>query len=243
MNNEELILAELKALRQEVQELKNRGKPLAEFRATLEPILRDLMGEAIEKLEHLGDKVSMESLEDLIANGLAASGSLAEGLKLLNGLMDLKHTAEPIVRQALDEAIAGLDSVAYRFSFDDLGSLLRQSLLNMGNLAEGLRLLSAGLELKSTVGDIPKIALDEVTAKLEDFRQQGGFVGLDKLHQLGMTLVCGLAELDLTKVKPVKGIFALLGALKRPEVQQGLGLAMELAGALGHNKGVGSSSG
>ena len=48
MSNEELILAELKALREEVQELRNAGKPLADLKTTLEPVVHHLTKEVVD---------------------------------------------------------------------------------------------------------------------------------------------------------------------------------------------------
>ncbi len=236
MTNEEKILAKLDQLAQEIQEVKQAARPYVDLKETLEPIINAAVSATIAKLDELGGNVSAESLGDLVTTTLVSSGNLAEALKALNAAMDLKHTLEPVGKQAYDMAVASLDQVSHRFDLSDVGKLLRQSLLNMGNLAEGLKMLSAVMDLKETMGPIPKIVYDEAVAKLEDFRQQGGFEGLEKLAHLGQALAIGMAKVDLEHAKPISGVFGMMSALKRPEVQYGLGVSMELAAALGSLK-------
>ncbi|MEN8198942.1 MAG: DUF1641 domain-containing protein [Thermodesulfobacteriota bacterium] len=38
-----------------------------------------------------------------------------------------------------------------------------------------------------------------------------------------------MQEVDFQEVEPVRGIFGMMGAMKRPEVQEGLGVLIELS--------------
>lgn len=236
---EDLILAKLEALTEEVRELKRAREPLLDLQETLEPILKQVVSEVIERLENMGGRLTMEDIDQLITTSLANTKNLNEGIKLLSSMMELKETAEPILKQGVGEAIQFLDSVTHSFDTEDLGNLTRQALLNIGNLGEAMQILSAAMEMKRTVGEIPKLMVDELIEKLEDFRQRGGFVGLEKLAAFGERFACGMAQVDLDKTQPITGIFGMLGALKRPEVQRGLGVAMELAAALGQQPSKG----
>ncbi len=48
---------------------------------------------------------------------------------------------------------------------------------------------------------------------------------------IGVTERVGLKmkEIDFSTTEPVKGIFGMMAALKRPEVQEGLGVLIELS--------------
>ena len=234
MNNEELILARLDELTQEVRDAKRAVAPFIDLKSTMEPIVRAAVSETINKLDELGSNVSTEALGDLVTATLVSSESLSESLQFLNGAMDLKHTMEPVMRQAMDEAIHTLDSVSHRFSLDDVGQLLRETMLNMGNLAEGLKTLSAAMEFKENMSDISKVMMSDVVERLDDFNQKGGFDGIGKLMEMVQGLAVGMSSVDLQEIKPIKRVFGILGALKRPDVQHGLAVALEMAAALGH---------
>lgn len=237
MNKEDLILAKLESLEQEIQSLKSANQPIKDLKEDLEPVLKQVVTEVIGKLDHMGDRLNLDDLSDLLTTSLTSTGNLAEAIKMLNSMLELKETAQPIIKSVMDESIHALDGVSYRFSMDDVGSLLRQTLLNIGTLAEGMKTLSAVMELKDTVGDIPKLAMDDLIVCLEDFRSRGGFEGVQTLIEITDRLVTGLAGVNLDEVKPVGGLFGMLGALGKPEVKKGLGVALELAAALGRTKG------
>lgn len=231
MTNEEKILAKLDELSEAVADARRAVRPMSDLKADMEPVVRQLVDEAIGKLG--GVDVDVDDVGRLIGSTLGSAGNLAEGVKTLNALLDLKKDMVPISKQAFNEAINGLDSVGHGFELDDLFMLLRQTVLNLGNLAEGLKTLNAAMEFKSDAGEISKQAMDMAIEQLDQLGRAGVFEGLGKLAQVGQKMTAAAADLDFSKAKPITGLFGMLGALKDPQVQKGLGVAMQLAGLLG----------
>ena len=188
--------------------------------------------DCVTKLDSVGGRINSEDLSDLVTESLSSAANLTTGLRMLNGALELKDTVAPIIDQVFQDTVETLDSVSHRFDMSNVSDLLRQSLLNMGNLTEGLKILGAAMDLKETAGDIPRIMVEDLTEKLEDFRQKGGFEGLANLSTIMEKMAIGMGQVDLAQAKPITGLFGMLGALKRKDVQEGLGVAIELAGAL-----------
>ena len=232
MTKEDQILAKLDALTEEVAEAKKAIRPYQDFKETVEPIVHAAVLDCVTKLDSVGGRINSEDLSDLVTESLSSASNLTKGLKMLNGALELKETAAPIIDQVFQDTVETLDSVSHKFDMADVGDLLRHTMLNVGNLTEGLKLLGAAMDLKDTAGDIPRIMVEDLTEKLEDFRQKGGFEGLANLSTVAEKMAIGLGQVDLSKAKPITGMFGMLGALKRKDVQEGLGVAIELAGAL-----------
>ena len=232
MTKEDQILAKLDALTAEVAEAKKAIRPYQDFKETMEPIMNAAVLDCITKLDSVGGRINSEDLSALVSESLASASNLTAGLKMLNAGMDLKETAGPIITQVFHDTVQGLDHVSHKFDMGNVTELVQQSLLNMGNLTEGLKLLGAAMDLKETAGDIPRIMVEDLTVKLEDFRAKGGFDGLANLTTILEKMAIGMGQVDLSKAKPITGMFGMLGALKRKDVQEGLGVAIELAGAL-----------
>ncbi|MDX2470944.1 MAG: DUF1641 domain-containing protein [SAR324 cluster bacterium] len=232
MTKEDQILAKLEALTVEVAEAKKAIRPYQDFKETMEPIINAAVLDCITKLDSVGGRINSEDLSELATESLASAGNLTEGLRMLNGAMEFKKTAAPIVDQAFQDVVAGLDTVKHRFDMGEVQELVHQSLLNIGNFTELLKVLGAAMDLKDTAADFPRVMIDDLTEKLEDFRVKGGFDGIANLTTILEKMAIGMGQVDLSKAKPISGLFGMLGALKRPDVQQGLGVAIELAGAL-----------
>ena len=52
------------------------------------------------------------------------------------------------------------------------------------------------------------------------------------MMEIGERVSARVKAINLDEVKPVTGIFGMLSALKRPEVQEGLGILLELAAVM-----------
>ncbi|MDT8446856.1 MAG: DUF1641 domain-containing protein [bacterium] len=231
MTNEEKILAKLDELTEAVAEARRAVRPMSDLKKDMEPVMRQLVDEAISKLG--GVNVDAEDVGRLVGATLGSAGNLAEGVKTLNALLDLKQDMVPVTKQAFNEIIHGLDSVGHGFDSDALFLLLRQTVLNLGNLAEGLKTLNAVMEFKEDASDISKMAMDMAIDQLESLKQKGVFEGLANLATVGEKLAGAAKDLDFSQVKPITGVFGMLGALKDPKVQKGLGVAIYMAGLLG----------
>ena len=233
MNNEELILARLDELTEAVRDAKAAVRPMSDLRTDLEPIVQAIFNETIDKLGSMTAHTDPADVGDLVGQTLSSAGNLAEGLRTLNGLIDLKKDLEPITKSMFQEAVSALDMVGHGFSTNDLTFLLHQTVLNLGNLAEGLKSLNSLMEFKDTMGSLAEPAFTDLIDKLEELKQKGVMDGVVKLAQMGEKMAVSAADLDLSKAKPVTGIFGMLGAMKDPKVQKGMGVALQLAGLLG----------
>lgn len=232
MTQEEKILARLDELTEALHETRRAARPFQDLKADMEPIIRQVLEEAIHKLgTHY--TVSIEDVGHLVGQTLSSSANLAEGLKTLNGLIDLKKDLEPVSKLVFGEAILALDKATHGFNGQDLAHLTQMAILNMGNMAEMMKMLGSVMELKHISDDLAKQALESAIEKLEELKKKGVLDGMVKLGEMGQKMAAKAATLDLSQVKPVTGLFGMLGALKKPEVQKGLGVALELAGLLG----------
>ena len=115
------------------------------------------------------------------------------------------------------------------FEGENLQELLKQFIVNMGNLAEGMKMLGSLMEMKSDAGSLSGLAFNELVERLECLKQRGVFDAFEQM--IGVTERVGLKmkEIDFSTTEPVRGIFGMMAALKRPEVQEGLGVLIELS--------------
>jgi uncharacterized protein YjgD (DUF1641 family) len=70
---------------------------------------------------------------------------------------------------------------------------------------------------------------NDFVEKLEFLKQKGLFTFLDKLVVILERVGLKMNEIDLEKAKPIKGIWGLLSAVRKTEVQESLGILVELA--------------
>ncbi|OGG93920.1 MAG: hypothetical protein A2527_09970, partial [Candidatus Lambdaproteobacteria bacterium RIFOXYD2_FULL_50_16] len=219
MNNEELILQRLEELTEAVREAKAAVRPMTDLKNDLEPVVRQIFNETIDKLSRMTAHTDPAEIGELLGTTLSSAGNLAEGLRTLNGLIELKKDLEPISKGMFQEAVSALDMVSHGFSIDDLTHLLHQTVLSLGNLAEGLKTINAIMELKETITGLSQPAFADLIDKLEDLKSRGVLDGIAKLAQMGEKMAVAASHLDLSKAKPVTGMFGMLGALKDPKVQ------------------------
>ena len=232
MSNEEKILARLDELAADVADFKRAARPYTDLKEDLTPIITQIVTETISKLGGVEHRVDISEVADLIGTTLASSANLKAGVSTLNGLMDLKKDIEPMAKGMMNDCITSLDSVSHGFSTEALGELMKQTVLNLGNLAEGLKTISALMDLKDTAGDFSQQIFNDMIEQLDDLKKRGVLDGLAEMKGMGERLAIKMGELDLSKAKPVTGVFGMMGALKRPEVQEGMGVMLEMASVL-----------
>ena len=96
-------------------------------------------------------------------------------------------------------------------------------------MAEGLRILGSLMDLKRDASTLAKPAFDEMVGRLESLKQKGVFSAFDQVLDVTERMGTRLQSVDLSQAQPVRGVFGMMAALKRPEVQEGLGVLVELA--------------
>ncbi|MCG8334609.1 MAG: DUF1641 domain-containing protein [Proteobacteria bacterium] len=232
MTNEEKILAKLDELTNDVQEAKRAIMPYVELKKELEPVFNDLMQEVIGKLGGLDKKFKIEDIGDLIGQLLISSGNMAEALKTLSSMIELKKEIEPYSRDIFQSYVSFLHSTLHGIDGEDVKEALKQTLANMGNLAESIRLLNSALEFKKDVGSLSLLFFNDLVDKLEIVKNKGLFTFLKKMTTILEKIGLKFNETDLENAKPIRGVFGMLSALRRSDVQDGLGILIELSSVM-----------
>lgn len=91
--------------------------------------------------------------------------------------------------------------------------------------------------MRRDVAQLSGPVVDDMVERLEGFKRRGLFDDFQQMLDIGEQVSVKVKQIDLAKAKPITGIFGMMSALKRPEVQEGLGVLIELstvASALKH---------
>jgi uncharacterized protein YjgD (DUF1641 family) len=232
MTNEEKILARLDELTEEVREAKQAVRPYVELKQELEPLVHSMVQEATARLDGLNKNVELEDVGEMVGQSLASSANIAEAVKTLNKVMDFKRDFEPHGHDMFHELVLQLQTTLHGFEGENLKELLRQFILNMGNMAEMMKQISSFMEMKRDVAELSGPVVDDMIERLESLKQRGLFDDLEQLMNIGEQVCTRVKAINFDEVKPVKGVFGMMSALKRPEVQEGMGILMELAAVM-----------
>ena len=243
MTNEEKILARLDELTLEVREAKEAIRPYVELKKEMEPLVNDMVISTIGKMSGLDRRFDLEDVGEMVGQTLIASKNISEAMNSLNKFMEFKKDFEPLSKDIFKELVEQLQGTLQGFEPDNLQELLKQFIANMGNMADGLKMLGSIMEMKKDADGLSKLAFNDAVERLECLKQRGVFEALERV--VGMTERIGtrVTEIDFDKIEPVRGVFGMLGAMKRPEVQEGLGILMELATVVTAVKSDSKSSG
>jgi len=232
MTNEEKILARLDELTEEVREAKRAVRPYVELKQELEPLVHSMVHEVTARLSGLDKNVDLEEVGEMVGQSLASSGNIAEALKTLNSIMEFKRDFEPHGKDMFHELALRLQTAFQGFEGENLQELTRQFIVNMGNMAEMMKLLGSFMDMKRDVAELSGPVVNDMIERLESLKQRGLFDDFERLMEIGERVSARVKAINLDEVKPVTGIFGMLSALKRPEVQEGLGILMELAAVM-----------
>jgi uncharacterized protein YjgD (DUF1641 family) len=229
MTNEEKILARLDELTAEMREAKQAIRPYVELKQDIEPLLNDMVISAIGKLSGLDRRFELEDIGDMMGQLLISSKNMTEALKSLDKIMEFKKDFEPYSKDLFKELTEQLQTTLHGFQPENLQELLRQFVVNMGNMADGLKILGSLMDMKKDASALSKLAFNDSIERLETLKQRGTFEALEQV--LGMTERVGskMQQVDFENVQPIRGIWGMMTALKRPEVQEGLGILVELS--------------
>lgn len=229
MTNEEKILARLDELTREVREAKEAIRPYVELKKEMEPLVNDMVISTIGKMSGLDRRFDLEDVGEMMGQTLIASKNISEALGSLNKFMEFKKDFEPYSKDMFKELVEQLQTTLQGFEPENLQELLKQFISNMGNMADGLKMLGSIMEMKKDADGLSKLAFNDIVERLECLKQRGVFDAFEQV--LGITERVGakVQEVDFGKIEPVRGVFGLMGAMKRPEVQEGLGVLIELS--------------
>ncbi len=229
MTNEEKILERLDALTAEMHDAKQAIKPYVELKKEIEPLINDMVISTIGKLSGLDRRFSLEDVGDMIGQLLISSKNMTEALQSLNKFMEFKNDFEPHAKDIFKELTEQLENTLHGFEAENLQELFRQFIVNMGNLADGLQMLGSIMDMKKDAGTLSKMVFNDSVEHLELLKQRGTFEAMEQV--LGMTERVGskMQQIDFEKIEPIRGVWGMMSAMKRPEVQEGLGILIELS--------------
>ena len=229
MTNEEKILARLEELTEELRETKRAIRPYVELKQEMEPLLHDMVLSTINRLGGLDKRFNVEALGEMLGQVLVSADSIAEGLRMLNRFMEFRKDFEPFTKDIFHETVIFLQEATKGFDPQALGQLLKEFINNIGNMAESLRMLGSFMDLKRDASTLAKPAFDDLVGRLESLKQKGVFSAFEQVLDVTERMGTRLQSVDLARAEPIRGIFGMMAALKRPEVQEGLGVLVELA--------------
>ncbi|WPD23764.1 MAG: DUF1641 domain-containing protein [Candidatus Electrothrix scaldis] len=232
MTNEEKILARLDELTEEVREAKRAVRPYVELKQELEPLVHSMVHEATARLSGLDKNVDLEDVGEMVGQSLASSANIAEAVKTLNKVMDFKRDFEPYSHDMFHELTRRLHTALQGFEGENLQELLRQFILNMANMAEMMKLLGSVMDMKRDVTELSGPVIDDVIERLESLKQRGLFDDIEQLMEIGERACSRVKAINFEEIKPVKNIWGMMSAMKRPEVQEGLGVMLEMAAVM-----------
>ncbi|TKB06091.1 DUF1641 domain-containing protein [Desulforhopalus sp. IMCC35007] len=229
MTNEEKILARLDELTAEIREAKQAIRPYVELKRDLEPLINDMVVSTIGKLSGLDRRFDLEDIGDMIGQLLISSKNMAEALKTLNKFMEFKKDFEPYSKDLFKELSEQLQTSLHGFEPENLQELIRQFIVNMGNMAEGLKMLGSLMDMKKDAGNLSKLAFNDSIERLERLKQRGTFETFEQVLEMTERVGSRMQQVDFEKIEPIRGIWGMMSAMKRPEVQEGLGILVELS--------------
>lgn len=229
MTNEEKILARLDELTEELRETKRSIRPSIELKQELEPLLHEMLQSAIVGLGGLDKRFDGEALGRMLSQVLVSAENIGEGLKILNRFIAFKQDFEPYSKEIFHETVMFLQETCKGFEPRELRRLLQEFVNNIGNLADALKMLGSLMELKRDAAILAKPAFDEAVERLEAMKRKGVFSAFEQVLEVTERLGTRLQSVDLSQAQPIRGVFGTMAALRRPEVQEGLGVLVELA--------------
>lgn len=169
----------------EIREAKQAVRPYVELKQDIEPLINEMVISAIGKLSGLDRRFHLEDVGDMIGQLLISSKNMTEALKSLNTIMEFKKDFEPYSKELFKELTEQLQNTLHGFDADNLQELLRQFIVNMGNLADGIKMIGSLMDMKKDAASLSKLAFNESVERLEHLKQRGTFEALEQV--LGMT--------------------------------------------------------
>jgi uncharacterized protein YjgD (DUF1641 family) len=215
MTNEELILAKLDRLEEQIQPLIKTSEKIGELKDDLMPIGNHATALFIEQLTEIEAGFQLEDVYALMKESARNTKNFIFALKQMASIIEFVNDLEPLLKSAVPQTITYLDQLEQKGVF---------------------RIIKATVDLRS------KIA---AAYSPEDIDQMGdGFVALlglakslsdPKAVELLEKLSTVPSKVDLDKAEKV-GVLGLATAGFNSEISQGLGVMMELTKAIGKIK-------
>jgi uncharacterized protein YjgD (DUF1641 family) len=211
MTTEEMILDRLDRLESQIAPLAATARAFGELREELTPRVNEAVQALIVELADVEADFQLEDLLFLIKKMMRNIRNLDFALDQMKNLIDFALTAEPLLKSSVPQVISFLDDLEQRGV---------------------LRLLSTGLEVLRKVG--ASYSAEELQQTADGMVRLAGILktltapeALDLLERSAELP----ARVDLSAARAV-GSWGMLRAMGDPQVQQGLGVLLELTKGL-----------
>jgi uncharacterized protein YjgD (DUF1641 family) len=211
MTNEDLILQRLDHLESQIQPVTAFAQAAGELRQELAPRVNEAVQALITELADVEADFRVEDVVYLVKKLMRNIKNLNFALDQFKNVVDFALTAEPLLKSSVPQLIFYLDHLEQNGVF---------------------RLMTVATEVLKKIWS---------TYSIEDMRQIGdGMVHLTGILKkltapAALDLLDRAAELparvDVARARPV-GLFGMLGAMGDKEIQEGLGVLMELTKGL-----------
>lgn len=213
--NEALLLERLGRIEAELNEIRKARVELQDLQHDISPLLKQSFQLVLREMGQVESGFQLEDLFLLMRRFLRNVRNLADALDLLENGMEAFHTAEPMLKSAMHQGIRQLGVLEAKGVFRTYEAMLEVR----GKVAE-----KYGPQDIEAMGDV-FVVLIGLLKKLSDPK---AMALLEKLADMP-------AKVDLENAR-TPSLFGLVGAVTDPEVRAGLGVALELAKALGKVK-------
>ena len=213
---QDMALAErLDRLEAQIAPLTESAKVVSELRDELAPRVNEAVQALIVELADLEPDFQIEDLVYLLKNAMRNVKNLNFTLDQLKNIIDFTVIAEPVMKTTVPQIINYFDDLEQKGVFN-LFSTGLEILKKIGTTYTPEQMAEIGDGLVRLVGAAHKLTRPEALDMLE------------KAAELP-------AEVDVSGAQPV-GMWGMLGALSRPEVKEGMGVALELTSSLARLK-------
>jgi len=213
--NEALLLERLGRIEAELNEIRKARVELQDLQHDISPLLKQSFQLILREMGQVESGFQLEDIFLLMRRFLRNIRNLADTLDLLENGMEAFHTAEPMLKSAMHHGIRQLGELEAKGVFRTFEAALEVR----GKIAS-----KYGPEDIAAMGDV-FVVLIGLLKKLSDPK---ALALLEKLAAVP-------ANVDLAQAK-TPSLFGLVGSVTDPEVRAGLGVALELAKALGKAK-------
>ncbi len=213
---DDMALAErLDRLEAQIAPLTQSAKAVSELRDELVPRVNEAVQALIVELADLEPDFQIEDLVYLLKNAMRNVKNLNFTLDQLKNVIDFAVIAEPVMKTTVPQIIQYFDDLEQQGVFN-LFSTGLDVLRKIGTTYTPDQLAQISDGLVRLVGVAHKLTRPEALDMLE------------KAAELP-------SEMDVSGAKPV-GMWGMMGALSRPEIKEGMGVALELTSSLARLK-------
>jgi len=211
MTNEELILAKLENLENQIAPLVKSRDALLELKEDILPLSNTATKLLIDELQEVEAGFQLEDLMDFVKRLVRNVRNLTWTLKQLENIIEFINDFEPLLKSAVPQLIHHLDQLEQRGVF---------------------RIIKAMLDVRAKIADayspedIERIGDGAVAALglAEKFADPNTIAFMERLTQM-------TAEMDLSRA-PKAGPMKLAAAGFDSQVKEGLGVVLELTKAM-----------